>query len=235
MDPHSGHDTDKMHRRLAELEAREADRVQAEQDLMESQARLNKAEEVAHLGSWEMDLSTGKSIWSDEFFRICGLKPGAIKPSAEEGFKLIHPEDRERAAAAVQRSTESGEKYDIEKRIVRPDGSIRYVQSIGEVLFDDGGKPQRLMGSFLDITDRKKNELERERLIEELQTALAKVRRLTGLLPICASCKQIRDDKGYWHDVTVYVKNHSDASFSHGLCPDCAKKLYPELFDRTAE
>jgi CheY-like chemotaxis protein len=72
-------------------------------------------------------------------------------------------------------------------------------------------------------------EKERARLIHELQTALAKVKTLSGLLPICASCKKIRDDEGYWHRVEVYIRDHTEAEFTHGLCPECAKDLYPEF------
>ena len=78
-----------------------------------------------------------------------------------------------------------------------------------------------------DITERKQAEAEQERLILELRDALAQVKTLSGLLPICANCKKIRDDKGYWHSVEVYVRDHSEADFSHGMCPDCAKELYP--------
>ena len=63
----------------------------------------------------------------------------------------------------------------------------------------------------------------------ELEKALGEVRRLSGMLPICASCKKIRDDQGYWQQVEVYIKEHSDVDFSHSICPDCQKKLYPEL------
>jgi hypothetical protein len=83
-----------------------------------------------------------------------------------------------------------------------------------------------------DITSRKKAEEERERLIVELSEALAKVKTLSGLLPICSSCKKIRDDKGYWTQIESYISEHSGAEFSHGICPECARKLYPECFDR---
>ncbi len=63
----------------------------------------------------------------------------------------------------------------------------------------------------------------------ELQTALDEVRQLRGILPICAACKRIRDDAGYWHQVDVYVRDHSEAEFTHGLCPECVRELYPEL------
>lgn len=71
---------------------------------------------------------------------------------------------------------------------------------------------------------------EKERLIAELKLALENVKTLQGLLPICASCKNIRDDNGYWHQVESYVREHTDAQFSHGICPDCARKLYPEIY-----
>ncbi len=80
-----------------------------------------------------------------------------------------------------------------------------------------------------EITDRKQVELERERLIAELQEALAKVRTLSGLLPICAHCSKIRDDRGHWTRVESYVSAHSQAKFSHGICPDCLRREYPEV------
>lgn len=76
---------------------------------------------------------------------------------------------------------------------------------------------------------------ERTRQLEmektKLEETLTQVKTLQGLLPICASCKNIRDDKGYWNQIEGYISKHTDAVFSHGICPDCAKKLYPELFD----
>jgi len=68
-----------------------------------------------------------------------------------------------------------------------------------------------------------------EKTTARLQGALDNIRALEGLLPICANCKNIRDDDGYWHQVEVYIRNHSEAEFSHGICPTCAQKLYPEL------
>jgi flagellar basal body-associated protein FliL len=80
------------------------------------------------------------------------------------------------------------------------------------------------------LVERKKAEDEREKLIVELQDALAEVGTLSGLLPICASCKKIRDDQGYWNQIEDYISSRSEASFSHGICPDCAKKLYSEYY-----
>jgi PleD family two-component response regulator len=72
-------------------------------------------------------------------------------------------------------------------------------------------------------------ERERDRTIQKLQEALSTIKTLSGLLPICANCKKVRDDKGYWKQIEAYVQEHSEAEFSHGICPDCAKKLYPEF------
>ena len=80
-----------------------------------------------------------------------------------------------------------------------------------------------------NITERIKMAEERDRLIDDLQKALANVKMLSGIIPICASCKMIRDDKGYWNQIESYVRDHSEAKFSHGICPDCARKLYPDL------
>jgi DNA-binding NarL/FixJ family response regulator len=87
------------------------------------------------------------------------------------------------------------------------------------------------MARFADMMELRRLNAELQMRNQELQEALAKVKTLRGLVPICASCKKIRDDQGYWQQVEVYVRQHSEAEFSHGLCPDCAKKLYPEFFD----
>ncbi|HOJ32589.1 MAG TPA: hypothetical protein PKY35_09820 [Candidatus Hydrogenedentes bacterium] len=79
------------------------------------------------------------------------------------------------------------------------------------------------------LVTRKRTDLERERLITELQAALAQIKTLSGLIPICASCKKIRDDKGYWSQVEEYIRAHSDVEFTHSICPECMKKLYPEV------
>ena len=79
------------------------------------------------------------------------------------------------------------------------------------------------------IADRKMAERERDLLVTELTDALANVKKLSGLLPICSNCKKIRDDKGYWNQLESYIQQHSDAIFSHGICRECARKLYPDL------
>ena len=80
-----------------------------------------------------------------------------------------------------------------------------------------------------DITNRKRAEKEREKIIKELQEALAEIKTLRGILPLCSFCKKIRDDEGYWEQVDVYIRKHSQADISHSICPECIKEYYPEM------
>ena len=81
-----------------------------------------------------------------------------------------------------------------------------------------------------DITSRKKAEKEREDLIKRLQESLAEIRTLRKILPLCSFCKKVRDDKGYWEQVDVYLHKHSSVDVSHGICPECMKKHYPDEY-----
>ncbi len=111
---------------------------------------------------------------------------------------------------------------------LRAAGVLRWVSgSLSGIV--ENGFLIRAWGVERDITDSKRVAADREHLIGELQGALAEVRRLSGLLPICANCKKIRDDRGYWHQVETYIKERADVSFTHGICPDCVQALYPEL------
>jgi len=79
------------------------------------------------------------------------------------------------------------------------------------------------------VDERKKAERQREKLIADLQAALSEVKKLSGLLPICSTCKKIRDDQGYWNQIESYIQDHSDAKFSHSICKECAEKYYPDF------
>lgn len=122
----------------------------------------------------------------------------------------------------------------------RIEGGIMYQpesKTAGESYWENIGIPlpgvddasQTILEVSRNVTDRVKSEVERERLILELQEALAHVKTLSGLLPICMHCKKIRDDQGYWKRIEEYIQQHSDAKFSHSICRDCAEKHYPDL------
>ncbi len=116
-----------------------------------------------------------------------------------------------------------------EEYVIDEEGRKHFLLTTKLPFRDKHNKIIGLIGIGRDITERKIAEMERERLIKSLQEALADVKTLSGLLPICANCKQIRDDKGFWMQVESYIQEHSQAQFSHGICPDCMKKLYPDF------
>jgi PAS domain S-box-containing protein len=137
--------------------------------------------------------------------------------------------DHWRAADAQLFAT--GEPQLVEQHIPRQKSAkigIEVVETRRVPLRDAHGAIVGLIGATFDITARRKAEQEREALITQLQEALAQVKTLRGLVPICAHCKKIRNDAGYWQQVEVYVRDHSEAEFSHGICPDCMEKLFPE-------
>jgi PAS domain S-box-containing protein len=111
------------------------------------------------------------------------------------------------------------------------EGVMHYYDLRFSPLHDRKGRLNGQLIVLRDITRRKQIEEERQRLVHKLQDAISEVKTLSGLLPICSHCKKIRDDQGHWHSVEVYVKDHSDAQFSHGICPDCLRKMYPECVD----
>jgi len=114
--------------------------------------------------------------------------------------------------------------------LVIPDGPLELdVRMIP--LTDSKNRFQGRLLILQDITTRMVATRERDRVIAELREALAQIKALNGLLPICCSCKKIRDDSGYWQQIEAYIREHADVEFSHGLCPDCTRKLYPDLAD----
>ncbi len=129
-----------------------------ERALRESQDLLKTAERIAHFGSWSWDIATGRCAWSDEHFLIFGYAPGIFEPTIQRVMDAIHPADRPRVEAALAEALAGDLTYATELRVVRPDGGIRLVSSRGEVLRDTAGGPQRVIGSVLDITDRKLSE-----------------------------------------------------------------------------
>ncbi|MFB3922202.1 MAG: PAS domain S-box protein [Terriglobia bacterium] len=135
-------------------------RKRAEEALRKSEASLAEAQRMARLGNWESDLVTDRLQWSDEVYRIFGVNKGEVEGTNTGFFKFVHTDDREpvqKASAAAQAGTNS---FDLEHRIVRPDGAVLFVHERAEVIRDKAGKPVRMIGTVQDITDRKQAEAE---------------------------------------------------------------------------
>jgi PAS domain S-box-containing protein len=150
-------------------------------------------------------------------------------PTGREWFKKAYPDQQYRHEVISvwindQKEFGVGESRPRTYNVTSKDGSEKIID-FRPVTMETGDQ-------FViceDITDRTHAENERERIINELQSALTEVKTLSGLLPICAHCKKIRDDKGYWNQIESYIHKHSGAEFSHGICPECAKKYYPDM------
>ena len=142
---------------LKGLEREVAERRAAEERRRLSEARLQRAQQMAHLGNWEVDLNTRSMHWSEEVFRIYGIDPVAELPD-ERFWDTVHPEDVAAVRAASTSAIATGEAYDIEHRIVRPDGSVRHLREHAEIVLDAGGRAVRMVGAVQDITDFKRME-----------------------------------------------------------------------------
>lgn len=149
---------------------------------------------------------------NEEYERIIGV----VRRYVEESIRTHTPYDR----------TGRQELYEV--RMKRKNGDIFFVEGQSSIVLDAEDIPTRVRTTIRDISQRKLLEEERGKLIQQLQSTLQQVENLEGLLPLCASCKRIRDRHGQWHELETYIESHSEAEFSDGICPDCLKKNYPD-------
>lgn len=209
------------------------ERKQNENALHKSEERLSLATETAGLGIWEWRFDTGKLYDSrNKILEISGLTyEEAQNFSLDLWLSKVHPDDRKRTEEKLQAHFRAEtECVENELRFRHPEKGWIWLYGIGRVVErDTNGKPIRLVGVHQDITERKRAEKEREKLIKKLQEALKEIKTLRGILPLCSFCKKIRDDKGYWEQVDVYIHKYSQADISHSICPECAKEHYPDL------
>ncbi|MEH2345314.1 MAG: PAS domain S-box protein [Nostoc sp.] len=133
---------------------------QAEEKLQQSEALLATTQQIAHIGSWEFNLVTKKRCWSMETFRIFGLNPIESEPTQAEFLQMLHPEDRTQFQTNFEQAIAQETPFSIEFRIVRPDGSVRYLEGKAEIAYNAQGQAVKVLGAILDITERKQNELE---------------------------------------------------------------------------
>jgi len=219
-----------------ELETDIAERKQVEQALRESEDKFRGIVEQASDAVVLCDEQGIIVEWNRAAEQVTGLAATDVlnKFHWDVQFEMT-PQDQRMPAlrdglhAQTIQALSTGQAAWFEKpldgELQRPDGTRCHFQ---QVVFPIRTARGVMIGSITrDITEQVHAEKEREKLIHELEDALARVKTLSGLLPICANCKKIRDNRGEWHELEVYVRNHSDADFSHGICPECAEKLYP--------
>ncbi len=121
-----------------------------------------------------------------------------------------------------------GKPYDLEIELDSVKGNHKWIRTKGIPVMEEG-RVILVQGSFQDISEMKKAEIKLKKLVNDLKKALAEINELRGYIPICANCKKVRDDEGYWQQVEQYISERTDAQFSHSLCPECTEKLYPGL------
>ena len=202
-------------------------RKEAERELEENERMLARAQQMAHVGHWDRYLATGKARWSDETYRIFGLEPQEREVNGRFLFDRIHPSDRASVKKAVKDAVENVRPYNETYRLVRPDGSIRWVHALGEVTRTQDGKPVRIFGTILDITERKYAE-ETLRESEVLQrTLLANLP--AGVVIIDRATRKIENVNNagaamFGARVEVIVGNRCHSFLcpaSEGACPVC--------------
>jgi PAS domain S-box-containing protein len=165
-------------------------------------------------------------FWNRECERVTGYSAYEMVGNAQ-AWKMLYPDADYRRRMRHDWEIHPGDYRDWELDLTCKDGTVRTI--LWANMSNQFPIPGwRTWAVGVDITGRKRAECERESLILELRDALKKVRTLSGLLPICSKCKKIRDDQGYWSQVEIYVMKHSDAQFTHGLCPECITVLFPD-------
>ena len=200
------------------------ERKQADQALQESEAKFRNLFQNHSAAKLIIDPDTGNIVEANRSAeRFYGWSVEQLK---EMRIQDINTLSGEQVKAEMEKARLLERTY-FEFRHRLSDGSFKEV-GVYSGKVDIKGKA--LLHSIIhDISDRKQTEEQRNRLISDLQKTLSEVKTLRGFLPICSHCKNIRDDKGYWSKIESYIHQHSDAEFSHGICPECAKKYYPEM------
>lgn len=157
-------------RSLADVDS---ERKRSEQALRESEARLKLAMEAARMGSWDSNLLTGELVWSDLVAPLFGLKPEEFQGTREAFYELVHPEDREMVRGAVRRTIKEGVGFEVEHRVVWPDGTIRWLGNKGRIFGDRAGQNVHMIGTVRDITLRKHAEIQLQEKNRELEKTAA--------------------------------------------------------------
>ena len=194
-----------------------------QEQLQLSEERLKMVLEGSQQGFWDWNIETGEVQRNERWAEMLGYTLKEFENDTDTWTRLIHPDDRDAAWASIIDHLEGRtECHKREYRMRAKDGSYRWILDHAKVVKRArDGRPLRMSGTHMDITDRKCIEEERDQLIASLQEALQEIRTLKGIIPICSYCHRIRDEEGAWDKLEEYLTRHSYAEFSHGICPEC--------------
>lgn len=210
------------------------ERVLAKEMLQDSEERYRLFSENVTDVIWITDLYFNHIYLSPSVKHLRGYTvEEAMSQSIEEmmpldSITLLKKITTEKQNSNISKENEPSNTQIIELEFYCKDGSTIWTESKITFLRDPNGWLTKIVGITRNISERKLAERQKEELIKELKEAQTKIKTLNGFIPICPSCKKIRDDKGYWKKIEDYINTHSDAEFSHCLCHDCAKHLYPD-------
>jgi PAS domain S-box-containing protein len=199
----------------------------AEMDLRSGEDPFRSIAEKIDAVFWISSIEPEKVQYVNAAFEVIwGHKREELYRNPRLWVESIHPEDRGPVMAGFEEWL-SGvtDGYRAEYRVVRPDGMVKWVEARVAKIYDGKKKLVRLGGVAEDITERKEAEEAQKKINEELHHALGNVKLLSGLLPICAYCKKIRNDKGSWESLERFIRERSGAEFTHCICPECAEKF----------
>ncbi len=205
------------------------ERKEAEKALVKSEERLRDLFDNAPVGYHEYDRDGCVMNVNRTDLEMLGYTREEMIGQPLWKFNLEEESARQQILAKLAGKIPPGRE--LERIYRRKDGTTLPVLIEDRFIKNEKGQITSVRVTIQNITERKRLEEDRERLIHDLQGALLKVKTLSGLVPICASCKKIRDDKGYWNQIESYISEHSSAEFSHSICPECARKLYPDLYE----
>ena len=205
------------------------ERRRVEEALRESELKLRSVTESAKDAIVSADKNGNITACNKASLEMFGYEKHEI---IGKSLTVLMPESFiESHEKAMARHVQTGESQIIGQPVELvglTKGGLRFAMELSISTWKVGTE-QYYTGIIRDISGRKQIEAERNQLIKSLQDSLSKIKTLSGMLPICASCKKIRDDEGYWNQIETYIARHSEAEFSHGICPECAKKLYPDI------